>query len=59
MTYQQLEAIRPRLREFWDDRQIDAWFQTPQKMLDWKEPIDCSYEEVDRLIAQLEDGAYI
>jgi hypothetical protein len=59
MTYLQLESLRPRLRQFYTESEIDIWMQSEQKLLGWREPIDCDYEEVKRLIAQLEDGVYI
>lgn len=59
MTFDQLESVRTRLRQFYDDGDVDIWLQAPQKLLDGRVAVDCSFEEVDRLIAQLEDGVYI
>jgi hypothetical protein len=59
MTYQQVLNLRMRLRELYDEGDIDIWLDSPQKLLGGKAPMDCDYAEVSTLLAQLEDGAYI
>jgi hypothetical protein len=56
----QIGELDKRLAAFYpDEKQRDAWWQSPQKLLDGRAPIGCAYEEICRLIALLEGGTAI
>jgi hypothetical protein len=57
------QTVRERLRAFYEPDEIELWMCSPQPSLDFRTALQEIREgrahEVERLIAQLEDGAYI
>jgi uncharacterized protein (DUF2384 family) len=51
--------LLPLLADFYNDEEAARWMHSEQKLLGGRRPADCSREEVERLIDQLQSGAYI
>ena len=52
MTLEQFQQVNARLREYFDPVELPEWWGTRQPLLDGRFAIDCSYQEVMRLIDQ-------
>ena len=57
------QRIRGRLSEYYRRHEIDFWLRSPQKLLNGKRACDLinagQAHEVDRLLDQLDSGAYL
>jgi uncharacterized protein (DUF2384 family) len=58
-----LDRIRRRLAEYYTPDEIDQWLASRHKLLDEQRPVDLIFagevSEIDRLLDQLDDGAYL
>lgn len=55
-----IRRINAALEELYsDEADRQTWWNSPQKLLGMRAPINCPIHEVERLIDQLESGAYI
>jgi hypothetical protein len=52
MALAQFEQVNARRREYFDTVQLPEWWSRRQPLLDGRFAIDCSYQEVMRLIDQ-------
>lgn len=59
MSPLELHRIECALADFYGEGEVALWLDRPQRLLGGKKPLDCSAEEVWRLIDQLRSGAYI
>jgi hypothetical protein len=59
MTATKVVDLFKRMLAFYDEDDVVLWFQSEQKLLDGKCPLNCSDEDVERLVGQLEMGAFI
>jgi hypothetical protein len=50
MTLEQFEEVNARLREYFDPVELPEWWSSRQPLLDGRFAIECSYQEVMRLI---------
>jgi len=59
MTKKQKTIINRRLSEYYTPYQARLWWTGPHPLLNGKTAKDCSFEEVSRLLDQLDSGAYV
>jgi hypothetical protein len=50
MTLEQFEEVNARLREYFDPVELPEWWSSRQPLLDGRFAIECSYQEVMRLV---------
>jgi uncharacterized protein (DUF2384 family) len=57
MTQRQLSKIMTKLERIYPHEQAEMWMHSNHPMLGERQPVDCSYHEVMRVIDVLKSGA--